>query len=309
MKAAIVESRTFLKERTIKFCIVMTFISLWLLVLVVYYARGQSNMSHLQTSLFQFLISTNLITITLFLAAGILHAISMKRKISYICTSVMTELILLCFITCFQIVAAIAISAGTPSFPCTNSGNCHESIFFAIVAWIAPLLFSIHTVEFLVRARRAAEHDSSVWKSAAWTVDWEGTLSNFKDINAVEKGLAPKTLVLPQSHARKASEAPSKEQSNKRNTLRKSMPPPPPPKTPSSLEQCILILPTKKQFIVPRLGPPPKFFIRIPENIQYTVPRITPAPCPKQRRKERRKARKLTHTQSRKWSRYLKLED
>lgn len=304
IKAVTVESRSFLKERTIKFCIVMAFISVWLLVLVIYYSKGQSNMSHLQSSLFQFIISTNLITLTLFLAAGVLQALSMKRKVSYRCTSIMTEVILLCFITCFQTVAAIALSAGTPSFPCTVTGICRESIFFAIVAWIAPILFSIHTIELLIRARRVAAADSSVWKMAAWTIDWEEALSNFQDINAVEKGVAPKALVLPQTHARKASEALSNNKEVKRQTLRKSMPPPPPPKTPSSFEQCILIFPSKLKYVVPRLGPPPKYFIQIPENIQYTVPRLTPAPDPKTRRKERRKARR-TQGQGRKWSRYL----
>jgi hypothetical protein len=297
MKAIAVESRSFLKERTIKFCIVMAFISIWLLVLVIYYSKGQSTMSHLQTSLFQFLISTNLITLTLFLVAGLLQVISMKRKVTYRCNSIMTEVILLCFITCFQTVAAIALSAGTPSFPCTKDNTCREGVFFAIVAWIAPLLFTIHTIELLVRVRRAAVTDSSVWTTAAWTVDWEGTFSNFKDINAVEKGLGPKALVLPQAHSKV-----------KRHTLRKSMPPPPPPKTPSSFEQCILIVPNKVQYVVPRLGPVPRYFIQIPDNIQYTVPRLTEAPCPKQRRKERRKARRA-QGQSRKWSRYLKIED
>jgi hypothetical protein len=167
---------------------------------------------------------------------------------------------------------------------------------------------SIHTIELTIRARRAATTDSSVWTMAAWTVDWEGTLSHFNDINAVEKGTAPRTLVLPQTHARKASEGP-RSKGVRQHTLRKSMmPPPPPPKTPSSFEQCILIMPSKTQYVVPRLGPPPKYFIQIPENIQYTVPRLTPPPCPKQRRKERRKVRRA-QGQSRKWSRYLKIED
>lgn len=282
----------------------MAFISIWLLVLVIYYSKGQFTMSHLQTSLFQFLISTNLITLTLFLVAGLLQVISMKRKVTYRCNSIVSEVILLCFITCFQTVAAIALSAGTPSFPCTKDKTCREAVFFAIVAWIAPLLFSIHTVELFIRARRAATTDSSVWTMPAWTVDWEGTFSNFKDINAVEKGLGPKALVLPQQTQGKKTG--SKEV--KRHTLRKSMPPPPPPKTPSSFEQCILIIPNKVQYVVPRLCPAPKYFIQIPDNIQYTVPRITPAPCPKQRRKERRKARRA-QGQNRKWSRYLKIED
>lgn len=308
MKVIAVESRSYLKERTIKYCIVIAFISIWLLVQVIYYSRGQFTMSHLQSSLFQFLISANLITLTLFLVAGLLQAISMKRKVTYKCNSILAELTVLCLITCFQTVAAIALSAGIPSFPCSQNGTCRESIFFAIVAWIPPLLFSIHTIELTIRARRAATTDSSVWTMAAWTVDWEGALSNFNDINTVEKGIAPRTLVLPQTHARKASEAPLSK-GVRRNTLRKSMmPPPPPPKTPSSFEQCILIIPSKVQYVVPRLGPPPKYFIQIPENIQYTVPRISSAPCPKQRRKERRKARRA-QGQGRKWSRYLKIED
>jgi len=291
MKVIAVESRSYLKERTIKYCIVIAFISIWLLVQVIYYSRGQFTMSHLRSSLFQFLISANLITLTLLLVAGLLQAISMKRKVTYKCNSIMAELTVLCLITCFQTVAAIALSAGIPSFPCSQNGTCREIIFFDIVAWILPLLLSIHTIELTIRARRAATTDSSVWTMAAWTVDWEGALSNFNDINTVEKVIDTRTLVLPQTHARKASQAPHSKMV-RRNTQRKSMML---PKTPSS-EQCILIIPSKVQCVVPRIGPPPKYFIQIPENIQYTVPRISAAPCPKQR----------ARGQGRKWSHYLK---
>lgn len=305
MKAATVNSRSFLKERTIKYCIVMAFISIWLLVLVIYYTKGQSFMSKLQSSLFQFIISTNLITLALFMTAGVLQAVSMKRKVNYRCTSIIAEISILCFITLLQTIAAIALSAGTPSFACSTQGSCHESIFFAIVAWIAPLLFSIHAIEFFVRAKRLAAVNTGIWSMPAWTIDWEETLSTFNDINAVEKGVAPKTLILPQTHARKLSEEEIKEKVaiKESRVIRKSMPPPPPPKTPSSFEQCLLIIPNKLKYVVPRLGPAPKFFITIPDNIQYTVPRITAAPDAKERRKERRKARRAQSPS--KWTRYL----
>ncbi|KAG8768930.1 hypothetical protein FRC15_004862 [Serendipita sp. 397] len=322
--------RSFLKERTIKFCITQAFVSVWLLILVIYFSKGHSFMSSLQSSVFQLLISTNLITLALFLVAAALQVYSAKRQIVYKCSTVVAETVLLCFVICFQTVTAIAFSASVPSFPCTAQKICQESIFFAVVAWIAPLIFVIHAVEFVFRARRLAASDSSVWKTATWSVNWEeATVSSAISVD-LEKAIAngPKILVLPTKKAATAAtetetEKPGPKSKEKlaqralarahslskdayRNMRGKSLLPPAlPPKSPSlnkylvnkgylatNGEQVIFVVPSKLQYSVPRLTQPPKYFIQIPDNIQYTVPRISKAPCPKIRAKERRKARK-----------------
>ncbi|KAG8797527.1 hypothetical protein FRC17_007720, partial [Serendipita sp. 399] len=278
-------------------------------------------------SVFQLLISTNLITLLLFLVAAAFQVYSAKHQIVYRCSTVIAEILLLCFVICFQTVTAIAFSASVPSFPCTAQKACQESVFFAVVAWIAPLIFVIHAVEFVLRARRLATSDSNVWKSATWSVNWEeAQVSDAASID-VEKAIVagPKILVLPTKKAvaaisTEASEPKSKEKLAQRaiskahnlskeayrNMRGKSMPPPAlPPKSPSlnkyvvnkgylssSGEQVIFVVPSKLQYTVPRISHPPKYFIQIPENIQYTVPRISKPPCPKSRAKERRKAKK-----------------
>jgi len=334
MKAVTSAPFGFLRERTIKFCIVMTFISIWLLVLVIYYSKGQSFMSNLQSSVYQFLISVNLITLTLFLIGGALQAISLKRDVTYKASSVLVEISALVFVICFQIVAAIAISAATPSFECSIDGSCHESIFFAIVSWIAPILFTIHTVEFILHARRAASTNSAIWSTPAWLIQWdEITSTSTKSMSVLERGIsAPKSLILSHNLSEKAMSIPapvpqpsqsqpqsqwkgmsaqgamakahfmSKEayrslRGEKRTSVATIVPypntpaPSLPPKTPSSMAQVLLIIPSKVQYAVPRLEPAPKFFIQIPENIQYSVPRLSKPPCPKLLRKERKKAR------------------
>jgi hypothetical protein len=323
----------FLRERTVKFCIVMSFISIWLLVLVIYYSRGQSFMSNLQSSVFQFLIATNLITLTLFLAAGALQVISVKRQVTYKCSSIIVEISALLFVICFQTVAAIALSAATPSFGCSVDGSCRESVFFAVVSWIAPLLFTIHTVEFILRARRAASSNEAIWSTPAWAVEWDAvTSSKAKSMSVLERGIsAPKTLVLshnlsqkaqlaapPQHTQTAAAPAPAqggalakahflskeayKSLRGKRTSVATVVPATPapslPPKTPRSMDQVIVIIPNKVQYSVPRLGPAPKYFIQIPDNIQFTVPRLSKPPCPKLLRKERKKARKATQPRS-----------
>jgi DNA-binding transcriptional regulator of glucitol operon len=305
--------RSFLQERTIKFGIVQAFTSIWLLVLVIYYSKGQSFMSPLQASVYQFLISTNIITITFFLAFAALQVYSIRNQVAYTCSSVISEMTLIGVVVFLQTVAAIAFSASVHSFAC-SANSCRESVFFAIVAWLAPLLYVIHTVEFVARARRLSTPETSVWTTATWLVNWEQTapVTESKDI---EKGLAaPKALVLPVKAATKTSK--SRESAHRtisaayRNMRAKSMLPPAlPPKSPRFVsvsekdvmnnvrlsangEQVLVIVPSKLQFSVPRLCHPPKYFIQIPENISYTVPRISKAPCPKTRSKERRKARK-----------------
>jgi hypothetical protein len=334
MKAVTSPSLGFLRERTIKFCIVMTFISIWLLVLVIYYSKGQPFMSNLQSSVYQFLISANLITLTLFLIAGALQAISLRRDVSYKASSVLVEISALVFIICFQAVAAIALSAATPSFGCSIDGSCHESVFFAIVSWIAPILFTIHTVEFIIRARRAASINSAIWSTPAWLVQWDQiTSTSTKSLSVLERGIsAPKSLILSHNLSEKAMNVPapvpqpsqaqsqsqwkgmsaqgamakahfmSKEayrslRGEKRTSVATVVPypntpaPSLPPKTPSSMAQVLVIIPSKVQYAVPRLEPAPKFFIQIPDNIQYSVPRLSKPPCPKLLRKERKKAR------------------
>jgi len=336
MKAVTSTSFGFLRERTIKFCIVMTFISIWLLVLVIYYSKGQSFMSNLQSSVYQFLISVNLITLTLFLIAGALQSISLKRDVTYKASSILVETSALVFVICFQTVAAIALSAATPSFACSIDGSCHESVFFAIVSWIAPILFTIHTVEFIIRARRAAATNSAIWSTPAWLVQWDQiTSTSTKSMSVLERGIsAPKSLILSHNLSEKAMNIPapiaqpsqtkpqtqsqwkgisaqgamakahfmSKEayrslRGEKRTSVATIVPypntpaPSLPPKTPSSMAQVLLIIPSKVQYAVPRLEPAPKFFIQIPENIQYSVPRLSKPPCPKLLRKERKKAR------------------
>jgi hypothetical protein len=340
MKAVTSTSFGFLKERTVKFCIVMSFISIWLLVLVIYYSKGQSLMSNLQSSVFQFLISTNLITLTLFLAAGAIQAISLKRGVSYKCSSVIVEISALLFIICFQTVAAIALSAATPSFGCSIDGSCRESAFFAVVSWIAPLLFAIHTVEFILRTRRAASSNSAIWSTPAWLVEWDSIVStSTKSMSVVERGIsAPKALILSHNLSQKATlaapPAPQPEYKGvsaqgamakahfmskeaykslrgKRTSVATVVPYPAtpapslPPKTPSSQDQVIVIIPSKVQYAVPRLEPAPKYFVQIPENIQYSVPRLSKPPCPKLLRKERKKARKTGQSKAAKaWARY-----
>lgn len=332
MKAVTSTSFGFLRERTIKFSIVMSFISIWLLVLVIYYSRGQALMSTLQSSVFQFLIATNLITLTLFLAAGALQAISMKRQVHYKCSSVIVEISLLLFVICFQTVAAIALSAATPSFGCSIDGSCRESVFFAVVSWIAPLLFTIHTVEFILRARRASSSSNqAIWSTPTWAVvEWDAVVSSeTKSMSVLERGIsAPKTLVLSHNLSHKAMLVPapapapgqattggaptqggalakasflSKEAYKSLRGKRTSVAtvivpttpaPSLPPKTPRSQDQVLVIIPNKVQYSVPRLQPAPKYFVQIPENIQYTVPRLSKPPHPKLLRKERKKARK-----------------
>jgi hypothetical protein len=206
MKAVTSTSFGFLRERTIKFCIVMTFISIWLLVLVIYYSKGQTFMSNLQSSVYQFLISTNLITLTLFLIAGALQAISLKRDVVYKASSVLVEISVLVFVIIFQTVAAIALSAATPSFGCSVNGSCRESVFFAVVSWIAPILFAIHTVEFILRARRAASTDATIWSTPAWLVQWDQiTSTHKKSLSVLERGIsAPKSLILSHNPSEKA---------------------------------------------------------------------------------------------------------
>jgi hypothetical protein len=318
--------RSFLQERTIKFGIVQAFISIWLLVLVIYYSKGHSFMSPIQASVYQFLISTNIITLTFFLIFAALQVYSIRHQVAYICSSVISEVTLLCVVIFLQTVAAIAFSASVQSFAC-SANNCRESVFFAIVAWLAPLLFVIHTVEFVARARRLSTPETKVWNTATWLVNWE-EIAVVVDSKDVEKGLSgPKPLVLPIKKASNTTEpkAPkSKEMSAQRaivkahflskeayrNMRGKSMPPPAlPPKSPrfapisekdlinkarfsANGDQVILIVPSKLQYTVPRLSHPPKYFIQIPENISYVVPRLSKPPCPKIRAKERRRARK-----------------
>lgn len=211
MKAVTSTSFGFLRERTIKFCIVMTFISIWLLVLVIYYSKGQPFMSNLQSSVYQFLIFTNLITLTLFLIAGALQAISLKRDVAYKVSSVLVEISALLFVIVFQTVAAIALSAATPSFGCSIDGSCHESVFFAIVSWISPLLFTIHTVEFTLRARRAASTNAAIWSTPAWLVQWDSiTSTHKKSLSVIERGIsAPKSLILSHNLSEKAMNIPA----------------------------------------------------------------------------------------------------
>lgn len=221
--------------------------------------------------------------------------------------------------------AAIALSAATPSFGCSADGSCRESIFFAVVSWIAPLLFTIHTVEFILRARRAASSNEAIWSTPAWTVEWDAVISSkAKSMSVLERGIsAPKTLVLSHNLSQKAqlaappqynqaAAAPAqggalakahflskeayKSLRGKRTSVATVVPATPapslPPKTPRSMDQVIVIIPTKVQYSVPRLGPAPKYFIQIPDNIQFTVPRLSKPPCPKLLRKERKKAKK-----------------
>jgi hypothetical protein len=233
-----------------------------------------------------------------------------------------------------HLVAAIALSAATPSFGCSIDGSCHESVFFAIVSWIAPILFTIHTVEFVLRARRAASTNSAIWSTPAWLVQWdEITSTSTKSMSVLERGISPpKSLVLSHNLSEKAMNIPapapqpsqpqpqsqwkgmsaqgamakahfmSKEayrslRGEKRTSVATIVPypntpaPSLPPKTPSSMAQVLVIIPSKVQYAVPRLEPAPKFFVQIPENIQYSVPRLSKPPCPKLLRKERKKAR------------------
>jgi hypothetical protein len=304
--------RSFLQERTIKFGIVQAFISIWLLVLVIYYSKGHSFMSPIQASVYQFLISTNTITLTFFLIYAALQVYSIRHQVAYICSSVISEVTLLCVVIFLQTIAAIAFSASVRSFAC-SANACRESVFFAIVAWLAPLLFVIHTVEFVARARRLSTPETSVWNTATWRINWE-QVAVAPEWEDVEKGLsAPKPLVLPIKAARKNTKEMSTHRTIAkayRNMRAKSaLPPALPPKSPRFVtlsekdlinkarfsangEQVVVIVPEKLQYSVPRLSQPPKYFIQIPENISYTVPRLSKAPCPKMRAKERRKARK-----------------
>jgi len=296
----------------------MVFIPIWLLVLAIYYSKGQNVMPQLQRSIMQFLIFTNTITLSLFLAAAIFQVISIKRNITSICSSVVAELSALSFIVCFQLIASIALSAGTASFPCPLEGSCQGNAFFAVVAWIAPLLFGIHSIEFAVRARRLAAVNPKVWSTATWLVQWDGETLNPKDI---ERGISisgPKALVLPKAQTKEVKGAvdvvlpPNYNEIYEANRSRRvpqqfkvgglkasngnrlsKLPPPPIPKTPGTENaQYLVINPTKTQYVVPRLCPAPKYFIEIPENISYTVPKIEKAPCPKTLAKERKRARK-----------------
>jgi len=339
MTVATSSSFSFLRERTVKFCIVMSFISIWLLVLVIYFSKGQPFMSNLQSSVFQFLIFTNLMTLTLFLVAGALQAISIRREVSYKCSSVIVEISALLFVIVFQTVAAIALSAATPSFGCTTDGSCRESVFFAVVSWIAPILVAIHTIEFTLRARRAASTNSAIWSTPAWLIQWEQiTSTSTKSMSALERGISisgPKTLVLPQNQSQKAMDiAPpqynekavpqpaaqgalakahflSKEAyksfRGKRMSVATIVPATPapslPPKTPGSMAQVIVVIPCKVQYTVPRLEPAPKYFIQIPDNIQYTVPRLSKPPCPKLLAKERKKSKAVRSKAAKKWGR------
>jgi hypothetical protein len=323
MKVLSLPSRTFLKERSIKFCIIMTFICIWLLILVIYYSKGHVFMSSLQNSLHQFLISANLITLSLFLTFGIFEVISIKNATSYRISTVRSEFIMICSVVFLQTVAAIALSAGTPSFPCSASGNCGERVFFAVVAWIAPLLFAIHAAEFFFRTRRIAASNPATWSTATYLVDWEETSSaqsldlekgeKHKHMIAVTLPAGPKPLMLAEKRV-KAAAAKAIYSSNIKKSLRQARTvststtistndtvvvfnsikaPELPPKSATYLEQqpqYVLIVPSEQKYVVPRLGPPPKYFIVVPENIQYTVPRISPAPCPKQWRRARKLA-------------------
>lgn len=299
----------------------MVFIPIWLLVLAIYYSKGHSVMPQLQRSILQFLIFTNTLTLSLFLAAATLQVISIKRNITSICSSVIAELSALSFIVCFQLVASIALSAGTPSFPCPAEGSCQGNAFFAVVAWLGPVLFAIHSVEFAVRARRLAAVNPKIWSTATWLVQWDGEALNPKDL---ERGISvsgPKALVLPQAQTKEvkaANDVPSNHlaiyeanrsrrvpqqfkvgglKASNGNRLSKMPPPPPPPKTPGAEHAQYLVVNPKVQHVVPRLCPAPKYFIEIPENISYTVPRISNPPNPKTRAKERRKAMKARQEQ------------
>lgn len=329
MKVPSLSSRTFLKERSIKFCIIMTFICIWLLILVIYYSKGHVFMSSLQNSLYQFLISTNLITLSLFLTFGIFEVISIKNATSYRISTVRSEFIMLCSVVFFQTAAAIALSAGTPHFPCSANGNCGERVFFAVVPWIAPLLFAIHSAEFFFRTRRIAASNPATWSTATYLVDWEETTAaQILDLEKGEKHMitvtlpaGPKPLMLAgkptirggASLKLAAAKALSKKNLRQTRTVSTSTTistndtvvvfnsikaPELPPKSATYLEQqpqYLVIVPTEQKYVVPRLGPPPKYFITIPENIQYTVPRISAAPCPKMRAQQRRRARKLAN--------------
>jgi hypothetical protein len=253
---------------------------------------------------------------------AILQVICIKRNITSICTSVIAELSALSFIVCFQLIASIALSAATAKFPCPSEGSCQGNAFFAVVAWVAPLLFTIHSIEFAVRARRLAAVNPKIWTTATWLVQWDSEALNPKDL---EKGISisgPKALVLPIKEIKAAIDVPPPiyEANRSRrasqqfkvgglrapngNRLSKMPPPLLPPKSPmvpmtpgAEHAQYLVINPTKAQYTVPRLGPAPKYFIEIPENISFTVPRIDKAPCPKTRAKERRKARKTKQEQ------------
>jgi len=227
-------------------------------------------------------------------------------------------------------VAAIALSAATPSFGCPVDGSCHQTVFFAIVAWIAPILFAIHTVEFTIRARRAASTNAAIWSTPAWLIQWDQITSK-KSMSVLERGIsAPKDLILSHNLSQKAmdlapppynekqneckgfsqqdpmvmakaqfmsKEAYQSHRGGKRISVATVVPYPAtpapslPPKTPNSMAQVLVIIPSKVRYAVPRLHPAPKYFIQIPENIQYIVPRLQKPPNPKLLRKERKKAR------------------
>lgn len=221
------------------------------------------------------------------------------------------------------IVASIALSAGTPSFPCPAEGSCQGNAFFAVVAWIAPLLFAIHSLEFAVRVRRLAAVNPAVWSTATWLVQWEGEAPNPKDLERGVEISGPKALILPQAQTKQAaaevlppkynevyetdrnSRVPKQFQAKgTKGGNRLSKAPLPPPKSPGAEQaQFLVVNPAKTQYVVPRLGPAPKYFIQIPDNIQYTVPRIGKPPCPKTRAKERRRARKTKQAQQKRYQR------
>jgi hypothetical protein len=302
MISVALENRSFLKERMLKFWIVMIFVPVWLLVLGIYYSRGQQYMPSVQRSILQFILTVYSITLAMLIAAGALAFQSKKAQTDYRCSAVQGEIIGLCFVIALQILAAVALSAGTPSFQCSQEAACGGNIFLAIVAWLPPLLFSVHTIEFVVRARRIAALEPLLWWTAVRLVRWEDleyyrtgqdmvqAHSKSVDIDAVEKGLpvsrgpplVTKTVQPAPLLTRTITHVPSKGNSQVPQFRQPSQT----SRSPRFNDQGrrVAVGRTQRHGARPhrqsfnRLSLDQGVYLIIPETIQYTVPRLEPAP-------------------------------
>jgi len=163
----------FLKERMIKYWISMAHVPLWILVLGLYYTRGQEYMGSPERRIFQFLIAVNSITLAILLFAGVTEIQSKIDRIYWRCSAVKGEMICLGLIIILQTAAAITLSAGAPTFHCAQQSACAANVFFTVACWVLPILFFVHLLEFVIRARRIATLDPLLWSTVVWLVQWD----------------------------------------------------------------------------------------------------------------------------------------
>jgi len=261
-----------------------------------------------QRRILQFLIVVNSISIGLVLLIAIIELQSKLNKVHWRCNSVKGEVFCLGFILFLQIVGAITLSALTPSFQCSKHSACAGNAFLTVASWVLPVLLFIHLLEFVIRARRIAAIYPLVWSTVVWLVEWDSPdhYRNAQDMQQVAANTYFNDLDAVERGALKAAEASSESQGREpRKLLLPVLSRIPPVPHPSEVQNP----PRYSKVFVPKdlsrgqskqhrdrrpttqarrhirvtslVSSDEGFIVYVPDNIQYVVPTIQPAPKPR----------------------------